>query len=94
MNIIKKSKKQLRKISMADEVSFVEGQAEDAQGIVQLIQKLESETTSIEFDDAISKLSLEQIGENLNLIQQSPLNFLLIAKLGGDADWHCDPNRN
>lgn len=67
---------------MADEVSFVEGQAEDAQGIVQLIQKLESETTSIEFDDAISKLSLEQIGENLNLIQQSPLNFLLIAKLG------------
>ncbi|MCH4059511.1 MAG: hypothetical protein LKE97_06680 [Pediococcus pentosaceus] len=79
---------------MADEVSFVEGQAEDAQGIVQLIQKLESETTSIEFDDAISKLSLEQIGENLNLIQQSPLNFLLIAKLGETPIGIVTLNRN
>jgi RimJ/RimL family protein N-acetyltransferase len=67
---------------MADEVSFVEGSAVEATGIITLIRQLETETTSIEFDAAIHEASLEQVGQNLDLIQQSPTNFLLIAKLG------------
>ena len=79
-NITKKLKKQLRKKLMADEVSFAEGSAADAAEIVQLIKQLECETNSIEFDETIYKLSLEQVGKNLDFIQQSPTNFLLIAK--------------
>lgn len=67
---------------MADEVEFIEGSHADAKGIAEVIQHLECETDSIEFDAAIHDYSLEQIGNNLDLIKASPTNFILVAKYG------------
>ncbi|MEE6667547.1 hypothetical protein PS423_09150 [Pediococcus acidilactici] len=65
-----------------DEVYPTEGTTEDAQAIVGLIDQLETETDSIEFDPTIHQLELKLVQQNLALIQQSPTNFLLLAKLG------------
>lgn len=79
---MKKLNKQLRMKLMADEVEFIEGSHADAEKIVKLIQQLEFETDTIQFDAAIHDYSVEQIGKNLDLIKESPTNFLLIAKYG------------
>ncbi|MEE6710670.1 GNAT family N-acetyltransferase [Pediococcus acidilactici] len=69
-------------VNREDEVYLTEGAPEDAQAIVELIDQLETETDSIEFDPTIHRLELKLVQQNLALIQQSPTNFLLLAKLG------------
>lgn len=74
-----------------DEVYLTEETPEDAQAIVGLIDQLETETDSIEFDPTIHQLELKLVQQNLALIQQSPTNFLLLAKLGVgvlEKYWH------
>ncbi|GEP19006.1 GNAT family N-acetyltransferase [Pediococcus argentinicus] len=67
---------------MTEEVTFREAEAADAREIVNLFATLSNESDTFTVDNSFEGMSDDQIGQQLDLIQRSPQNFILLACLG------------
>ncbi|GAK48491.1 acetyltransferase [Secundilactobacillus oryzae JCM 18671] len=69
---------------MADEVVIRGAQTSDAEQLLSLMRQLEMETTTIAVDEALPDLTITEEAEQIDLINESPYDQIIVAELEGD----------
>lgn len=70
---------------MSEEVAIVEATREDADEVLKLLKQLDQETETFTVEDDLNKLTATTEEKQLELIQQSRENLILLAKYQGHA---------
>ncbi|TDG71562.1 hypothetical protein C5L31_001779 [Secundilactobacillus malefermentans] len=70
-------------IQMSEEVTARGVESADAAALVELLNKLQSETETITIDEQIPMLSVQEESDQLELINQSPLDQVIVADFDG-----------
>ena len=70
---------------MSEEVTIVEATREDADEVLKLLKQLDQETETFTVEDDLNKLTAATEEKQLELIQQSRENLILLAKYQGHA---------
>ncbi|QEA32079.1 GNAT family N-acetyltransferase [Secundilactobacillus malefermentans] len=68
---------------MSEEVTVRGVESADAAALVELLNKLQSETETITIDEQIPMLSVQEESDQLELINQSPLDQVIVADFDG-----------
>lgn len=69
---------------MADEVVIRGAQTSDAEQLLSLMRQLEMETTTIAVDEALPDLTITEEAEQIDLINESPYDQIIVAELEGN----------
>lgn len=69
---------------MADEVVIRGAQTSDAEQLLSLMRQLEMETTTIAADEALPDLTITEEAEQIDLINESPYDQIIVAELEGN----------
>jgi len=70
---------------MSDEVRIVEAEAEDSQQVLTLLKQLDKETETFTVEDDLANLTVDTEAKQLELIQQSRENLILLAMYQDEA---------